>query len=156
MNNWDKNHKAGSGTNPEYHEAVISIGTAAEKVGMSVSALRKYESEGLLLFARTKGGRRLLSQADIRRIEIIHNLIKRLGLNFEGIRRLLAILPCWKMKPCTEEERDPCPAYLDSVQPCWMLRDSTCAKVGIECRECNVYRYGAYFTEDIKTLLHSG
>jgi len=152
MTDWDKNHKSSGG--PEYHEPVISIGMAAEKVGLSASALRKYENEGLLILHRTESGRRLLSQADIKRIEIIHHLIQKLGLNIEGIRRLLAILPCWKLKPCDEKDRDNCPAYLDSVQPCWMLKNSVCTAAGHDCRACNVYRYGAYFTEDIKTLLH--
>ena len=134
---------------------MVSIGTAAAKVGLSVSALRKYERDGLLLFHRTETGRRLLSQADIKRIEVIQRLVKQLGLNMEGIRRLLAILPCWKLKPCSPEERDRCSAYLDSVEPCWMLRESECVRQAIDCRECNVYRYGAYFAEDIKTLLHT-
>ncbi len=153
---WGKNHKARSEADPTLHDPVMSIGTAARKVGLSISALRKYESEGLLLFHRTQSGRRMLSQADIKRIEVIQHLINRRGLNLEGIRRLLAILPCWKMKPCTAEQREQCAAYLDSLQPCWMLNDSVCRETGSVCRECSVYRYGAYFTDDIKTLLHTG
>lgn len=152
---WEKNHVVGPKDNPEWHEPIVSIGTAAKKVGLSVSALRKYEREGLLLFFRTPSGRRLLSQADIKRITVIQNLINRLGLNLEGIRRLLAILPCWKLKPCSIKQRDTCPAYLDSVKPCWMLKDSGRDDGDDCCRECNVYRYGAYFAEDIKTLLHT-
>lgn len=155
MSTWEKNHKRGQRDNPEWHEPVISIGMAAEKVGLSVSAVRKYEREGLLIFFRTKTGRRMLSRADIKRIEIIHHLIKHLGLNLEGIRRLLAILPCWKLKPCAAEKRDNCPAYLDSVRPCWMLKESESVNERADCRLCNVYRYGAYFAEDIKTLLHT-
>jgi len=156
MTTWEKNHKTNQRDNPEWHEPIISIGTAAAKVGLSVSALRKYEREGLLIFYRTKTGRRMLSQADLKRIDVIQHLVKHLGLNMEGIRRLLAILPCWKLKPCTTEERDKCPAYLDSVKPCWMLHDSECRNSGVDCLACNVYRYGAYFAEDIKTLLHQG
>ncbi len=152
---WEKSHKVDQQNNPEWHEPVISIGTAAAKIGLSVSALRKYEREGLLLLYRTKSGRRLFSQADIKRVVVIQHLINRLGLNMEGIRRLLALLPCWKLKPCSTDERDHCPAYLDSVKPCWMLKGSVCAETRIDCRECNVYRYGAYFAEDIKTLLHT-
>ena len=152
---WRKRQRADPKDSPEWHEPVISIGIAAEKVGLSVSALRKYEREGLLIFYRTKSGQRLLTQADIKRINAIQHLIKRLGLNLEGIRRLLAILPCWKLKPCSTKERDRCAAYLDSVRPCWMLKESGCAEAGIDCRKCNVYRYGAYFAEDIKTLLHT-
>jgi MerR family transcriptional regulator/heat shock protein HspR len=151
---WEKNHKIERRDNPEWHEPIVAIGAAAEKVGLSVSALRKYEREGLALFHRTPTGRRMLSQADIKRVEAIQHMVKHLGLNLEGIRRLLAILPCWKLKPCTLEERDQCPAYLDSVRPCWALAESECARQGADCRLCNVYRYGANFAEDIKTLLH--
>jgi len=154
INTWEKDHKPAKLDNPEWHEPVVGIGTAARKVGLSVSALRKYEREGLVLFHRTPTGRRMLSQADIKRIEAIQHMVKRLGLNFEGIRRLMAILPCWKLKPCRPEERDHCPAYLDSVKPCWSLEESKCSLAGADCRECNVYRYGAHFAEDIKTLLH--
>ncbi len=153
---WEKNHKVRMEADPTVHDPVISIGTAAKKAGLSVSALRKYESEGLLLFHRTPSGRRMLSQADIKRVEVIQHLINKRGLNIEGIRRLLSLLPCWKMKPCTAAQREHCAAYLDSIEPCWMVHDSVCRDTGSLCHECTVYRYGAYFTDDIKTLLHTG
>jgi MerR family transcriptional regulator/heat shock protein HspR len=136
-------------------EAVISIGTAARKVGLSVSALRKYESEGLLIYHRTETGRRLLSRADIERIRIIQHIINNLGLNIEGIRRLLALLPCWRLKPCGKDEKRVCEAVFSGVRPCWMMKETECARQGIDCRGCNVYRYGAYCTEAMKALLHN-
>jgi MerR family transcriptional regulator/heat shock protein HspR len=143
----------GDGETDQDWEPVISIGVAATKVGLSVSALRKYEAEGLLIYFRTKTGRRLLSQADIKRIKIIQHIINNLGLNMEGIRRLLALLPCWKLKPCSDEEKQACEAVTDAVQPCWMIKETECARRGIDCRLCNVYRYGAYCTETMKALL---
>jgi MerR family transcriptional regulator/heat shock protein HspR len=136
-------------------EPMISIGTVADKVGLSVSALRKYEKEGLLLFHRTESGRRLLSRSDIRRIEIIQHMINNLGLNMEGIRRLLALLPCWSLKPCSAEDKARCVAVAEPIRPCWMVEDSECARAGAICRDCSVYRYGAYCTETMKALLHS-
>jgi hypothetical protein len=73
------------------YQPVISIGTAAGMVGLSVSALRKYEREGLLIFFRTSTGRRLLSYSDLRRIKMIQQLINDIGLNIEGIRRLRGV-----------------------------------------------------------------
>ncbi|HWR82611.1 MAG TPA: MerR family transcriptional regulator [Candidatus Deferrimicrobium sp.] len=134
-------------------EPLISIGTAAGHVGLSVSALRKYETEGLLLFHRTASGHRLLSRADIERIRVIQRLINELGLNMEGIRRLLALLPCWQLRPCTDEEKNNCEAARDTVHPCWMVRRSECKRLGVDCRTCRVYRYGAYCTEFMKSLL---
>ena len=136
-------------------EPMISIGTAAAKVGLSVSALRKYEKEGLLLFDRTESGRRLLSRSDIKRIEIIQHMINGLGLNMEGIRRLLALLPCWSLKPCPAEDKARCVAVAEPIRPCWMVEDSECARAGANCRECSVYRYGAYCTDTMKALVHN-
>jgi len=135
-------------------EAVISIGTAAKMVGLSVSALRKYENEGLLIFHRTPTQRRLLSRADVDRIRTIQYLINDVGLNMEGIRRILALLPCWKLKPCPDEDHQKCLATNDHIRPCWMNNETECKAKGIDCRECNVYRYGAYATTVMKTLLH--
>lgn len=141
-------------------EPVISIGTAARMVDLSVSALRKYEKEGLLIYHRTETGRRLLSQSDLRRIRMIQRMINDIGLNMEGIRRLLALLPCWELRPCGEtcgrREASQCRARFDPERPCWMLDRSVCACSGEDCRNCNVYRYGAYCAETMKSLLHSG
>ena len=138
-------------------EPVISIGTAAQMVGLSPSALRKYEKEGLLIFHRTKTGRRLLSLADLKRIRMIRKMIQGVGLNMEGIRRLLALLPCWDIKPCPDESSKNivggCVARTHTSKPCWTMDDTDCAKAGFDCRECNVYRYGAYATDLMKDLL---
>jgi MerR family transcriptional regulator/heat shock protein HspR len=135
-------------------EPVISIGTAARKVGLSVAALRKYEKEGLLIYSRTETGRRLLCQADIKRIGMIQHMIRDLGLNIEGVRRLLALLPCWDLKLCSEKDRKRCPAVEDALHPCWMVHPTRCTSKGHECRECEVYRYGAYCAVTMKMLLH--
>jgi MerR family transcriptional regulator/heat shock protein HspR len=135
-------------------EPVITIGVAASIVGLSVSALRKYEQEGLLLYHRTDSGRRLLCRADIKRIRMIQQLINESGLNIEGIRRLLALLPCWDLKVCSSKEKNRCLAVSDASRPCWMVRESECRKGGYDCRECEVYRYGAYCAVTMKMLIH--
>ena len=135
-------------------DPVISIGTLADKVGLSVSALRKYESGGLIIPHRTDSGRRLFSHEDVERVRHIQYLIRDLGLNTEGIRRLQALLPCWTLLPCKKKTRDTCPAYKNSTQPCWTIRGMPCAPQGNECRICIIYRFGSLCTEDIKQLLH--
>ena len=134
-------------------EAVISIGTAARMLSLSVSALRKYEKEGLLVYHRTQTGRRLLCRADVNRVKMIQHMVNDLGLNMEGIRRLLALLPCWELMPCSEIDRRNCIAMRDPIHPCWMTRKTECAKKGLNCRECDVYRNAAYATPVIKALL---
>jgi hypothetical protein len=135
-------------------DPVISIGTLAKKVGLSVSAIRKYEEEGLIISHRIHSGHRLFSFEDIERLQTIQHLIKNLGFNIEGIRRMEAILPCWDLLPCNEEIRDSCLAFKGSTKPCWMLKDAHCTLKGNECRKCDVYRFGTLYTESIKELLH--
>ncbi len=136
-------------------DTVISIGTLAKKVGLSVSAIRKYEEEGLIISHRSDSGHRLFSYEDIERLRTIQHLIKNLGFNIEGIRRMEAILPCWDLLPCTEEIRNNCMAFKGSTKPCWMIKDAHCTVQGNECRKCAVYRFGTLHTEGIKLLVHS-
>ncbi|MHC4605997.1 MAG: MerR family transcriptional regulator [Planctomycetota bacterium] len=135
-------------------EPVISIGTLSEKVGLSVSAVRKYEKEGLIIPHRLPSGHRLFSFEDVHRVRNIQNLIQEIGLNIEGIRRLQALLPCWDLLPCSGKTRDKCPAFQNNTKPCWTIKGLDCAPQGNECRKCKVYRFGSLCTEDIKQILH--
>ncbi len=143
-----------AGTRSEIDEPLISIGALAHKVGLSVSAVRKYENEGLIIAHRTASGHRLFSHEDIDRVRNIQHMIQNLGLNIVGIRRMQALLPCWDLLPCAAETRHGCPSYDDNTRPCWTIRGLECAPQGNECRQCVVYRFGSLCTEDIKTLLH--
>ena len=135
-------------------EPVITLGTASKMLRTSVSMIRRYEEEGLVIYYRTETGRRMLCREDIDRIKLLKYLNKAKGINFEGIRRLLALLPCWELKPCTQEEKEKCLILKDSTMPCWTLMNTQCALKGEDCRACSVYRFGTYCTEDIKELLH--
>lgn len=136
-------------------DPVISIGTLAKKVGLSVSAIRKYEEEGLIISNRVESGHRLFSYEDVQRLITIQHLIKNLGFNIEGIRRMQAILPCWNLLPCEKKDRDNCLAFKGSTKPCWMIKDAHCTVRGNECRKCAVYRFGTLCTESIKELVHN-
>jgi len=135
-------------------EPVIGIGTLAKRVGLSVSAIRKYEDEGLIIAHRTKSGHRMFSYEDISRIETIKYLLKKLRFNIEGIRRTQAFLPCWELLPCSENEKYTCDAFSNVLIPCWLIKDAHCSLQGNKCRECDVYRFGSLCTEHIKELLH--
>ena len=69
---------------------VYGITVAAELAGMSVQALRLYERKGLLEPARTEGGTRRYSDADIARLRRISVLINA-GINLTGIARVLGL-----------------------------------------------------------------
>lgn len=135
-------------------DPVITIGTLAEKSGVSVSAIRKYEAEGLLIPHRTASGHRLFSHEDLERVRIIRRMIQDVGLNMEGIRRLQALLPCWELVQCAPEKRAGCEAYKNTSKPCWMIKGGDCSSKGNECRRCPVYRFGTQCTEEIKSLVH--
>ncbi len=135
-------------------DPVISIGTLAERVGLSVSAIRKYENEGLIIPYRSSSGHRLFSHEDIDRIRMIHHWIQDIGLNIEGIRRLQAMIPCWELSTDSPNLRDACPAFKDSTKPCWMIRVAKDSSQADKCRNCAVYRLGSQCTEDLKELVY--
>ena len=62
---------------------VISV--AARLVGMHAQTLRYYERAGLITPSRSRGRRRLYSQADIARLREIQGLINDLGVNLAGV-----------------------------------------------------------------------
>jgi len=145
---------ADAATSHEFDDPVIAIGVLAQKTGLSPSALRRYENEGLIISHRTGSGQRLFSHEDVRRVRNIQRMIQELGLNVEGIRRMQALLPCWELHRCSAEIRSRCPAYDASARPCWMTPGLDCSQGGQACRHCLVYRFGSLCTEDIKRLIY--
>jgi MerR family transcriptional regulator/heat shock protein HspR len=73
-----------------YQMAVYVISVAAELAGMHPQTLRNYERVGLLRPARTQGGNRRYSQADIALLHRIAQLVDS-GMNIEGIRHVLML-----------------------------------------------------------------
>lgn len=69
---------------------VFAISIAAERAGMQIQNLRVYERRGLIEPARTPGGTRLYSEADITVLRRIAELLAE-GLNLAGIRRVLEL-----------------------------------------------------------------
>jgi MerR family transcriptional regulator/heat shock protein HspR len=67
------------------------ISVAAELVGMHPQTLRIYESKGLVRPARTPGGTRLYSDADLERLRKIQKLTTELGLNLAGVEHVLRL-----------------------------------------------------------------
>ncbi|MGE5341910.1 MAG: MerR family transcriptional regulator [Candidatus Omnitrophota bacterium] len=132
-------------------EPKYSIGTAAEMLNMSVHSLRQYENEGLILTSKTATGRRLYSDLEIEKIRCIKEMIQVQGLNFEGIRRMLALIPCWKLRDCPKERKDACYPLKDKAHPCWSL-EKECGHAMADCRECPVYREIAH-CDDLKAVL---
>lgn len=70
----------------------LSIGDLAERTGLAPSAIRFYESKGLVTPERTGGGQRRFSRADVRRLSFVL-ITQRLGFTLARIRELLETLP---------------------------------------------------------------
>ena len=70
--------------------AVYVISVAAELAGVHPQALRIYERKGLVDPARTQGGSRRYSDADIDLLKRIQDLTNA-GLNLAGVERVLGL-----------------------------------------------------------------
>jgi MerR family transcriptional regulator/heat shock protein HspR len=77
-------------SNRSHHSAVYVISVAAELAGMHPQTLRIYERRGLVRPARTEGGNRRYSDADIEVLQRISDLTAE-GMNVEGIRRVMEL-----------------------------------------------------------------
>lgn len=72
--------------------AHLTIGELAERSGLTTSALRYYETQGLIASERTTGNQRRYQRAMLRRVAFIRSA-QRVGLTLEEIAEALATLP---------------------------------------------------------------
>lgn len=70
----------------------LLIGDVARRTGLSVSAIRFYESRGLVKPDRRPSGQREFARADIRRLSFIL-IAQQMGLTIEEIGDVLSELP---------------------------------------------------------------
>jgi DNA-binding transcriptional MerR regulator len=93
--------------------ALVRIGEAALRTGVSERTLRYYEQIGLLCpAAHSPGGTRRYGEEELARVLRIRELQELMGLNLEEIRnvlasedRLLALRAAWRRNPDDEERR---------------------------------------------------
>jgi len=137
------------------NEPVYTIGHAAEKLGVAVPTLRMYENSGLIVPHRTKTNRRLYSRNDIKRLQVIIDLIRVKRLNIESIKYICSLTPCWQVINCPMEVREKCPAYVETSTPCWLLDDACTHNTKDDCRTCEVYLSCPTSLEHPKKILKS-
>jgi MerR family transcriptional regulator, redox-sensitive transcriptional activator SoxR len=78
---------------PVRHQTdLLTIGEMAERAGVAPSALRYYESQGLITSTRTTGNQRRYERATLRRVSFIRSA-QRVGLSLEEITEALSTLP---------------------------------------------------------------
>ena len=95
---------------------IYPIGVAAKLLGVHPRTLRIYEEEGLIQ-PDHKGARRLFSPDDIKWIFCLRSMIHDQGISIPGLKRLLALAPCWEIAECPAEVVDNCGAKVDQAAP---------------------------------------
>tara|TARA_B100001146_G_scaffold218434_1_gene224193 strand:+ start:7697 stop:8140 length:444 start_codon:yes stop_codon:yes gene_type:complete len=70
---------------------VYTISVVSDMISMHPNTLRKYDKHGLVRPSRTDGRRRLYSETDLLRLQIVKLLTERYGLNLEGAKLVLAL-----------------------------------------------------------------
>jgi len=71
-------------TRTTYHISIVS-----QRFNLHPQTLRLYEREGLLKPSRSEGNTRLYTDEDLKRLEVILNLIRDLGVNLAGVEVIL-------------------------------------------------------------------
>jgi len=73
-------------------EQSLTIGALSERTGVTPSALRFYESEGLIHAERSEGGQRRYHRDALRRVSFVR-VAQEVGLSLQEIRDAMASLP---------------------------------------------------------------
>ena len=129
------------------HQVSLSIGELSERTGLAQSAIRFYESKGLVRPERSDGGQRRFARADVRRLSFLL-ITQSLGFSLAEIREHLDALPGegpptrrdWeRMARGFREQLDERLRGLES------LRDRLTSCIGCGClslRECRIVNPG--------------
>jgi MerR family redox-sensitive transcriptional activator SoxR len=70
----------------------LTIGALADRTGLAVSAIRYYETQGLISPWRNAGGQRRFDRGDLRRLSFIM-IAQQFGFTLPQIREQLDLLP---------------------------------------------------------------
>ena len=115
---------------------VYPMGVAAKLLDVHPRTLRIYEAEGLIC-PRRHGGKRFFSQSDLAWIKCLRRLIHKDNISIEGVKRLLEVMPCWKIKDCSIETRKKCLAVRRMRhRKFWEFARNACEK---SCKNCETY-----------------
>jgi MerR family redox-sensitive transcriptional activator SoxR len=124
----------------------ISIGDLSERTGVAPSALRFYESEGLIQATRSAGGQRRYHREVLRRVSFIR-IAQRVGLSLDQIRDALASLPASRTPSKADWarlSRSWRPLLDERIAVLERLRDSLTGCIGCGClslRVCQLYNH---------------
>lgn len=123
---------------------MLTIGEVADRTGVARSALRFYESEGLIEADRSSGGQRRFPRHMLRRVAFIR-VAQRVGLSLDEIREALATLPEGRTPTkadWTRLSRSWRPRIDEQIAVLERLRDQLSSCIGCGClslRSCALY-----------------
>lgn len=126
---------------------LLSIGELAERTGLSVSAIRFYETRGLVIPARNAGGQRRYLRADIRRLSFVL-VAQEFGFTISEIAEQLESLPRGRAPTKADWTRisGRFRQHLDDkISRLTALRDKLDSCIGCGClslRSCRLYNAG--------------
>ena len=138
----------------EDNRPVYTLGVASNLAEIPAHSIRQYIDEGLLIPYKLESKRHLFSQNDISRLKLIRELIHHRGLNFAGVRTLMAMVPCWALRNCSLEDQKSCDAYDENFKPCWLASNKGSLCKNTNCRNCEVY-HALDLQAGIKTVLNT-
>jgi MerR family redox-sensitive transcriptional activator SoxR len=112
----------------------LSIGEVASRVGIRHSAIRYYESEGLLPSPPRSGGKRAFDSKAVARLQVIRTA-RDLGFSLEEIRQLLMEFPAETPPPerWRALARKKLPEIDEQIQRALALRRMLQAGMRCEC-----------------------
>ncbi len=133
---------------------LYTLGIVSQLSEIPAHSIRQYIDENLIIPYKLESKRHLFSRNDIDRLKLIRSLIRDKGLNFSGVRALMAMIPCWSIRECPEDDRSSCGAYTENFQPCWEASEKGRHCKNENCRDCEVY-HSLDIETGIKTVLKS-
>lgn len=114
---------------------LLSIGDIAARSGLAPSAIRFYESHGLVSSERTTGNQRRFRRSTLRRLAFIRSA-QRVGLSLEEITAALSTLPDNRTPTRTDWARlsqNWRPRIDEQIQRLVKLRDQLDSCIGCGC-----------------------
>lgn len=132
---------------------LLTIGDAAERLGIATSALRFYESKGLITSRRTSGNQRRYGRDVLRRVSFIR-AAQQVGLPLREIRESIQTLPPERAPTKEEWERFADawrPRLEEQIRTLVGMRDRLAGCIGCGCQtldSCEVFNPGDRAAEE--------
>jgi MerR family redox-sensitive transcriptional activator SoxR len=136
--------------------AVLTIGQMSDRSGVATSALRFYETKGLIHSTRNAGGQRQYQRDELRRVSFVL-AAQRVGLSLDEISEVLSSLPGSRVPTRTDWARLATswqPRLDEQIAILQRLRDRLAGCIGCGCLSLSVCRL--YNPDDVAATTGSG